>query len=42
MEDARTWYNEVAGFCPGIGRGKQHSPRRIRALLDEQRSAPDD
>lgn len=33
LVDARTWSEEVASFCPGIGKGRLHSLEEIRAIL---------
>ncbi len=31
--NAKTWNQEVAPFCPGVGKGKTFSPDEIEALL---------
>lgn len=34
--DAKTWNNEVAAFCPGVGKGKVWSPEEIIDQVSEQ------
>ncbi len=34
---AKTWAAEVAGFCPGVGKGRLHTGEEIAATLEEQR-----
>jgi len=31
--DAKSWSNDVQRFCPGIGKGRWHSPREIKETL---------
>lgn len=33
----RTWNNEIASFCPGVGKGKVHTYEEIKAALDAQK-----
>ncbi len=32
--NAKTWSQEVASFCPGVGKGKVHSYEEIKAVAD--------
>lgn len=32
--DRRVWEQEIAAFCPGIGRGRLHTLEEIRAILE--------
>lgn len=34
--NAKTWSKEVASFCPGVGKGKLHSPKEIAKTLAVQ------
>ena len=34
--NAKTWSKEVASYCPGIGKGKLHSPSTIEKIAEEQ------
>lgn len=34
--EAKVWNNEVAGFCPGGGKGRLHRPEEIERVLREQ------
>jgi len=34
--DAKTWKNEVAAFCPGVGKGRVHSREEIEKAMKEQ------
>lgn len=38
----KKWTAEVAGFCPGVGKGKLIDSRKIKATLDQQRQADRD
>jgi len=33
----KTWNNEIASFCPGVGKGKVHSMEEIKKNLAEQK-----
>lgn len=35
--NARTWRRDVARFCPGVGKGRLVSSRRIQQSLNEQK-----
>lgn len=35
--NAKTWRNDVAKFCPGVGKGKVVSPQKIKKALQEQK-----
>ncbi len=37
--NAKTWNDEVASFCPGVGKGKLHSKDEIEAALAEHSDA---
>lgn len=34
--EAKVWNQEVASFCPGIGKGRLYTPEEIQAQLNEQ------
>lgn len=34
--NAKSWKKDVADFCPGIGKGKLHTPEEIEKVLKEQ------
>ena len=34
--NARTWSKEVAGFCPGVNKGKVWSPKEVKEQLTAQ------
>ena len=34
---AKTWTQEVAAFCPGVGRGKLHTQQEIEMILKENK-----
>ena len=36
---AKAWSREVAGFCPGVGKGPLHTEREIEEILAVQRRA---
>ncbi len=36
---AKTWKNEVAKFCPGVGKGKTWSKQEIEKALQDQQKA---
>jgi Fe-S-cluster containining protein len=33
LRGVRAWNREVVAFCPGVGKGRWHSPDEIRAQL---------
>jgi len=33
---AKTWRNEIATYCPGVGKGKLHTREEIEAILESQ------
>ena len=37
---ARVWRNEIASYCPGVGRGKKYSREHIQQILDDQKDVP--
>jgi Fe-S-cluster containining protein len=39
--NAKTWSKEVASFCPGVGKGKLHSPENIEKTAFEQQDSED-
>ena len=34
---AKAWKTEVAAYCPGVGKGRLHTAKEIKAVLDEQK-----
>ena len=40
--NAKTWKKEVAAFCPGIGKGRKHTPAEITEALSRQAKSEDD
>lgn len=36
---AKTWSRDVAGFCPGVGKGSVWSQEQIEAVIEEQEKA---
>ena len=36
---AKAWSEDVASFCPGVGKGKVHSQQTIEKILQEQRKS---
>lgn len=37
--NARTWNREIASFCPGVGKGRQHTRAEIEAIAEQERLA---
>ncbi len=40
--NAKVWDNEVATFCPGIGKGKLWNKNEIQEILDTQIASEED
>ncbi len=40
--NAKTWKNEVATFCPGVGKGKLHTKTSIEKQLNLQKESEND
>lgn len=38
--NARAWKRDVASFCPGVGKGRLHTPSEIEGLLTQDPVAP--
>ena len=34
--NAKVWNTELAGYCPGVGKGKLHTKEEIQEILDQQ------
>jgi len=37
---AKVWNEEIAAFCPGVGKGKLYTPDELQAILDQNRAVP--
>lgn len=35
--NAKAWKNEVANFCPGVGRGRYYGPGEIKEIIEWQK-----